>query len=62
MCIFFFCVDPLLFPVQLSDYGFIVELLSQAFDSAQSERESYPAVGICVEFPTLNFIANYMSF
>jgi hypothetical protein len=37
VCVFFFCVDPLLFPVQLSDYGLTVELLSQALESAQSE-------------------------
>ena len=38
MCVFIH-VDPLPFPDQLSSYGLTVELLSQAFDSAQSGNE-----------------------
>ena len=36
MCVYFIHVDPVLFLDQLSSYGLTVELLSQAFDSAQS--------------------------
>ena len=35
VCVFIH-VDPLSFPDQLSSYGLTIELLSQAFDSAQS--------------------------